>query len=76
MRPKIGERGGTRTHDPLIKSQMLYRLSYALPHGMRSAYSLVPQGSIEVRRVLVAPASSAGVARGFETGKIVAGVMR
>ncbi len=27
---KTGERGGNRTHDPLIKSQMLYRLSYAL----------------------------------------------
>ena len=27
----LGERGGTRTHDPLIKSQVLYRLSYALP---------------------------------------------
>ncbi len=26
----IGERGGTRTHDLLIKSQLLYRLSYAL----------------------------------------------
>ena len=26
-----GERAGTRTQDPLIKSQMLYRLSYALP---------------------------------------------
>src|SRR5262249_17003317 len=26
-----GERGGTRTHDPLIKSQVLYHLSYALP---------------------------------------------
>jgi hypothetical protein len=25
-----GERAGTRTRDPLIKSQMLYRLSYAL----------------------------------------------
>ena len=25
-----GERGGTRTHDLLIKSQLLYRLSYAL----------------------------------------------
>ena len=24
----IGEPGGIRTHDPLIKSQMLYRLSY------------------------------------------------
>ncbi len=28
-----GERAGTRTQDPLIKSQMLYRLSYALPEG-------------------------------------------
>lgn len=26
-----GERAGTRTLDPLIKSQLLYRLSYALP---------------------------------------------
>jgi hypothetical protein len=26
----LGERGGTRTHDLLIKSQLLYRLSYAL----------------------------------------------
>jgi hypothetical protein len=25
-----GERGGTRTHDHLIKSQVLYHLSYAL----------------------------------------------
>ncbi len=29
----IGERDGIRTHDLLIKSQMLYRLSYALPKG-------------------------------------------
>ena len=27
----IGERDGIRTHDLLIKSQMLYQLSYALP---------------------------------------------
>ena len=27
---KIGERGGTRTHDPMIKSHVLYQLSYAL----------------------------------------------
>jgi hypothetical protein len=26
----LGEPGGTRTHDPLIKSQVLYRLSYGL----------------------------------------------
>ena len=31
----IGERDGIRTHDPLIKSQMLYQLSYALPKGPR-----------------------------------------
>jgi hypothetical protein len=28
----LGERGGTRTHDPMIKSHVLYRLSYALTH--------------------------------------------
>ena len=27
----IGERAGTRTQDPVIKSHVLYRLSYALP---------------------------------------------
>ena len=27
----LGERAGNRTRDLLIKSQMLYRLSYALP---------------------------------------------
>ena len=29
----VGERAGARTPDPLIKSQMLYRLSYALLRG-------------------------------------------
>ena len=28
----FGERGGTRTLDPMIKSHVLYRLSYALTH--------------------------------------------
>ncbi len=28
--PYNGDRGGIRTRDPLIKSQMLYRLSYAV----------------------------------------------
>lgn len=28
-----GERGGTRTLDPMIKSHVLYHLSYALPRG-------------------------------------------
>ena len=34
----MGERDGIRTHDPLIKSQMLYQLSYALlkERGWRS----------------------------------------
>ena len=27
----LGERAGTRTQDPMIKSHVLYRLSYALP---------------------------------------------
>ncbi len=27
---KIGEPGGNRTHDPVIKSHVLYRLSYRL----------------------------------------------
>ncbi len=31
---KIGERARTRTWDPLIKSQLLYHLSYA-PHRYR-----------------------------------------
>jgi hypothetical protein len=31
----FGERGGARTHDPVIKSHVLYRLSYALaPPGL------------------------------------------
>ena len=30
----LGERGGTRTLDPMIKSHVLYRLSYALTWGV------------------------------------------
>ena len=33
---ELGERDGARTHDLLIKSQLLYRLSYALPRGRES----------------------------------------
>ena len=33
----VGELGGIRTRDPLIKSQMLYRLSYEL-NKIESAY--------------------------------------
>ena len=32
---KYGERAGIRTLDLLIKSQLLYRLSYALPGGAK-----------------------------------------
>ena len=47
----IGERGGNRTHDPLIKSQMLYLLSYALDAiRARHAYSLTLHGSRRCRR--------------------------
>lgn len=28
-----GEPGGTRTHDPMIKSHVLYQLSYGLASG-------------------------------------------
>ncbi len=45
---KIGERGGNRTHDPLIKSQMLYLLSYALSPWLSKAgraYRVWPRGS-------------------------------
>lgn len=31
VRARGGERGGNRTHDTMIKSHVLYRLSYALP---------------------------------------------
>ena len=31
----FGERDGIRTHDLLIKSQLLYRLSYALPRARK-----------------------------------------
>ena len=40
-----GERAGTRTLDPLIKSQMLYRLSYALPSQGALQYRVAMQGS-------------------------------
>ena len=36
-RKKSGERAGIRTLDLLIKSQLLYRLSYALPSGAKGA---------------------------------------
>ena len=52
LRFGCGERGGTRTHDPLIKSQMLYRLSYALSIWAAKAYSLARRGSIEGPLVL------------------------
>jgi hypothetical protein len=53
IRGLFGERGGNRTHDPLIKSQMLYLLSYALalrPAGPARprAYSLIGYGSTPI----------------------------
>src|SRR4051794_25215873 len=43
----IGERGGARTHDPVIKSHVLYRLSYALTSGSRRLPGAVdPRGTI------------------------------
>ena len=52
-----GERGGTRTLDPMIKSHVLYRLSYALtlvakhdPDGRRPRPQGDPKGSCSRRR--------------------------
>jgi hypothetical protein len=41
----VGERGGIRTRDLLIKSQMLYQLSYALAneHGWSSPINATGQ---------------------------------
>jgi hypothetical protein len=39
--PVASEGGGTRTLDPVIKSHMLYRLSYALTDGRTSTRLLV-----------------------------------
>lgn len=36
----FGERDGIRTHDLLIKSQLLYRLSYALPWARNAALEI------------------------------------
>lgn len=36
----FGERDGIRTHDLLIKSQLLYRLSYALPRAQNAALEI------------------------------------
>ena len=36
-----GERAGTRTQDLLIKSQLLYRLSYALESETEGAFPLI-----------------------------------
>ena len=38
-----GEPGGTRTHDHLIKSQMLYRLSYGLAPGNGGQHRAAPR---------------------------------
>ena len=43
----FGERGGTRTLDPMIKSHVLYRLSYALTRGL--CRGMDPRGSIADR---------------------------
>src|SRR5271168_2318776 len=69
----FGERGGNRTHDPLIKSQMLYLLSYALASGLEGvgrAYSLTGDGSTAIS------ASKRRGARALEPREIVAGVVR
>ena len=44
----VGERTGTRTQDLLIKSQLLYRLSYALPY--RDVAAGPPSGNAAIHR--------------------------
>ncbi len=46
----VGEPAGTRTQDPLIKSQMLYRLSYRLGwEKVRSSVRLAHPGHLSAR---------------------------
>ena len=45
-----GEPGGTRTRDPMIKSHVLYQLSYALAKGI--SY-LIPQPFASLARLFV-----------------------
>ena len=47
-----GERAGIRTLDPVIKSHVLYQLSYALAKGI--SY-LIPQPFASLARLFVAP---------------------
>ena len=43
----LGEPGGTRTHDPKIKSLVLYRLSYGLTYRSNSA-NWAPRSTFDV----------------------------
>ena len=45
--PRRGELGGNRTHDPRIKSALLYRLSYELN------FFLIPKYHMNFRGMLV-----------------------
>ena len=54
-----GERGGNRTHDPLIKSQMLYLLSYALARSAQGALCPTASSGTGQRRCPLATAPSA-----------------
>ena len=38
----MNEPGGTRTHDPLIKSQLLYQLSYGLAKSLPEQPGVLP----------------------------------
>jgi hypothetical protein len=46
----VGERGGARTHDPVIKSHVLYRLSYALALQGKTGRTVVPDLVTPARR--------------------------
>jgi hypothetical protein len=63
----LGERAGARTQDPVIKSHVLYRLSYALPWPLmalnRSPSSSVIWKSMSCRHVDASVAGKTGCFR-------------
>ena len=54
-REKLGERAGARTQDPVIKSHVLYRLSYALPWPLMAKTKRSPSWS-DIREACLAAA--------------------
>lgn len=49
LRPFFRDPGGTRTHDPMIKSQLLYQLSYGVIFTFVSSLLYLPNIRDELR---------------------------